>query len=107
MKKYVLVLTPLLAAGIVPAQVPADIEAGLMKIGQIVDPGCTAKLYRPLMPANDINSTATPLYPGITITRDVSFGPNPKDLVDIFTGAKGGNSRTVLLYVSGGAGNKI
>src|SRR4051794_24092071 len=67
------------------AQVPANIEAGLKKIGQIVDPGCTAKLYRPLMPANDINSKAMPLYKGIDIARDVSFGPNPKDVVDIFS----------------------
>ena len=94
-------------ATIAAAQVPADIETGLVKIGQIVDPGCTAKLYRPLMPVNDINSKVSPLYPGVTIARDISFGPNPKDLVDIFTGAKGGSSRTVLIYVAGGAGNKI
>src|SRR5437764_1173329 len=96
-----------LAAGLAQAQVPAKIEAELIKIGPIVDPPCTAKLYRPMMPANDINSNATPLYPGITIARDVSFGPNPKDLVDIFTADKGGGGRTVLMYVSGGAGNKI
>src|SRR6204780_1798871 len=95
-----------LAAGMAHAQVPTDIEAGLRKIGQIVDPGCTAKLYRPLMPVNDINSDATPLYPGVTIARDVSFGANPKDVLDIFTGEKGGGSRTVLLYVPGGQGNK-
>ena len=67
-------------AGAVDAcgQVPADIEAGLVKIGHIVDPICTAKLYRPLMPPNDINSNVTPLYPGITIARDQSFGPDPK-----------------------------
>src|SRR5438046_1781975 len=76
------------AAGIVHAQVPPNIEAELRKIGQIVDPPCTAKLYRPLMPANDVNSTVTPLYPGITIARDVSFGPNPKDVVDVFTADK-------------------
>src|SRR5437667_371178 len=34
------------------AQVPPDIEDALRKIGQIVDPPCTAKLYRPLMPNN-------------------------------------------------------
>jgi Carboxylesterase family len=95
------------AAGMVRAQVPPDIEASLRKIGQIVDPPCTAKLYRPLMPANDIDTDVTPLYPGITIARDVSFGPNPKDVVDIFTADKGGASRTVLMYVPGGAGNKI
>jgi hypothetical protein len=95
------------AAGTALAQVPADIEAQLRKIGQIVDPPCTAKLYRPLMPANDVNSNATPLYPGITIARDVSFGPNSKDVVDIFSADKGGANRTVLMYLPGGAGNKI
>ena len=38
------------------AQVPEDIYQGLLKIGQIVDPACTAKLYRPLMPTHDFNT---------------------------------------------------
>ena len=96
-----------MCAGAARAQVPPDIEAGLQKIGQIVDPACTAKLYRPLMPANDLNSSVVPLYPGLSIARDVSFGPNPKDVVDIFSAEKGGGSRPVLIYVPGGAGNKI
>ena len=96
-----------LAAVAAKAQVPADIEAGLVKMGHIVDPPCTAKLYRPLMPANDITNDATPLYPGITVVRDASFGPNPKDVVDIFTADKGPASRPVLIYVPGGGGNKI
>src|SRR5579862_4585514 len=96
-----------LAAAIAAAQVPANIEAGLVKMGHIVDPPCTAKLYRPLMPANDIRSSATPLYPGITVVRDTSFGSNPKDVVDIFTADKGPASRPVLIYVPGGPGNKI
>jgi hypothetical protein len=89
------------------AQVPAEIETQLVKIGHIVDPPCTAKLYRPRMPANDITGSATPLYPGITVVRDASFGPNPKDVVDIFSADKGPASRPVLIYVPGGAGNKI
>jgi hypothetical protein len=99
------------------AQVPPDIEAGLIKIGQIVDPPCTAKLYRPLMPANDYNTywpprasapaNMNPLYPGITIAHDQSFGPNAKDVLDIFAADKGGDNRPVLIYVPGGAGNKI
>jgi len=102
-------LTPIVFAfaTLAHAQVPPDIEASLVKIGHIVDPACTAKLYRPLMPANDINSNVTPLYPGVSITRDVSFGPNPKDLIDIFSADKGGENRTVLMYIPGGAGNKI
>jgi hypothetical protein len=98
--------TSISPSSIAHAQVPPDIEAGLVKIGHIVDPACTAKLYRPLMPANDVNSKVTPLYPGVTIARDVSFGANTKDLVDIFSADKGGASRTVLIFVPGGGGNK-
>jgi hypothetical protein len=52
-------------------------------------------------------SSQVPLYPGITIERDVSFGPDPKDVVDIFHAEKGPALRTVLVYVPGGPGNKI
>src|SRR5438128_8387419 len=111
------VATSVALIGVAGAQVPAHIEAELKKIGQIVDPACTAKLYRPLMPANDFNTywppdasspkSMTALYPGVTIVRDHAFGPNPKDVLDIFTGDKGGDNRPVLIYVAGGAGNKI
>lgn len=104
-------LGALLATAVAPiatnAQVPANIESELIKMGHIVDPPCTAKLYRPLMPANDITSNVTPLYPGITIARDLSFGSNPDDVVDVFSADKGPKSRTVLIYVPGGVGNKI
>jgi len=95
-----------LTARVAQAQVPANIESELVKMGHIVDPPCTAKLYRPMMPANDITINATPLYPGITIARDVSFGPDPMDVVDVFTADKGQASRPVLIYVPGGVGNK-
>jgi pimeloyl-ACP methyl ester carboxylesterase len=112
-----LVASLAVTVGLSQAQVPADIEAQLMKIGQIVDPACTAKLYRPLMPKNDFNTYWPPdasapvskaaLYPGITITRDQSFGPDTKDVLDIFVADKGGGNRPVLIYVPGGGGNKI
>lgn len=89
------------------AQVPPDVEATLRTIGPIVDPACTADLYRPMMPKNDITSDVTPLYPGVSIARNQSFGSNPNDVVDVFWGDKGANSRPVLIYVPGGAGNKI
>jgi hypothetical protein len=105
------------AAATAQAQVPPDIETGLRKIGQIVDPPCTAKLYRPLMPKNDYNTywppnapaptNLMPLYSAIKLARDVSFGSYPKDLIDIFSPEKGDSNRTVLIYVPGGAGNKI
>jgi len=107
----------LLATSTASAQVPPDIAEGLKKIGQVVDPACTARLYRPLMPKNDYNTywpsnAAGPsfkgqLYPGITVTRDQSFGPHPKDLLDIFVADGGGGDRPVLIFVPGGGGNKI
>ena len=115
--KYALLLTLTLAVpASVAAQVPANIEAELLKIGQVVDPSCTAKLYRPLMPASDFNTywppdaaapaSMSPLYPGVTIIRDQSFGANAKDVLDIFVGEKGGNSRPVVIYVPGGGGKQ-
>jgi hypothetical protein len=96
-----------LAVNVGHAQPPADIESALVKIGPIVDPVCTAKLYRPLMPQNDITSNVAQPYPGITVTRNQSFGPDPKDVVDVFSVKKGPRNRTVLVFVPGGAGNKI
>src|ERR1700745_3553932 len=106
-----------LTAAVAEAQVPPDIEASLKKIGQIVDPACTAKLYRPLMPKNDYNTYWPPeaaapsfsgqLYSGVPIARDQSFGPNPKYLVDVFSPDTSGGNRPILIYVPGGGGNKI
>jgi hypothetical protein len=111
-------LALILVAARVEAGVPPAIEGELVKLGHGVFPACVAKLYRPLMPDNDYNTywppdatapdTDVTLYPGVTIARDVRFGPDPKDLIDIFVGRRGGSrDRTVLIYVPGGAGNKI
>jgi len=59
--KHLQLLIFALAAGIGYAQVPTEIKAGLQKIGHILDSSCTAKLYRPLMPKNNISSGVTPL----------------------------------------------
>src|SRR5205814_1780617 len=100
------------------AQVPDTLYNELQRIGQIVDPACTAKAMRPLMPMNDYNTWWAPgapapdtskakLYPGVTITRDQKFGPNAKDVVDIFTADNKGSGKTVFMWVPGGGGNKI
>src|SRR4051794_40889253 len=72
----------LAAPSLVQAQVPPLVEAELVKMGRVVDPGCTGKLYRPLFGKNDYNTywpvdAAMPnktirLYAGVTVTRDVS-----------------------------------
>jgi hypothetical protein len=106
-----------LTAGMLQAQVPPAVETELVKMGRVVDPGCTGKLYRPLFDKNDYNTywpvdAAMPnkdlkLYKAVTVLRDVSYGPQGKDLIDIFVPDKGKENRTVFIFVPGGAGNKI
>src|SRR5580704_10572054 len=97
--------TPLLfaiaatTAGLAQAQVPPDIAKELITIGRSVCVPETAQLYRPLQP--------NPPYAGVTFTRDISFGPDPKDVLDVAEPERGGGKRPVLIYVSGGAGNKL
>src|ERR1700758_1124548 len=86
-------------AGLVSAQVPPDIARQLVEIGRGVCVPQTAKIYRPLH--------SNPPYKGVTFPRDISFGPDPKDVLDVAVGEKGGGSRPVLIYISGGAGNKL
>src|SRR5215471_9823890 len=111
------VATVAVLSGMAQAQVPPLVEAELVKLGHIVEPGCTAKLYRPLFGKNDYNTywpvdadmpnKTLKLFPGVTVLRDISYGPQPKDLIDLFVPDKAGANRTVLIFVPGGAGNKI
>ena len=80
------------------AEVPPDIAKQLVAIGRGVCVPETAQIYRPLHP--------NPPYAGVTFARDLSFGPDPKNVLDVATPEQGGGSRPVLIYVSGGAGNK-
>lgn len=89
----------LAAAGLATAAVPPDIARELVNIGRGVCVPETAQVYRPLH--------SNPPYTGVTILRDVSFGPDPKNVLDVFSPEKGGGKRPVLIYVSGGAGNKL
>jgi hypothetical protein len=84
--------------GAAHAQVPPEIAKQLVAIGRGVCVGETAPIYRPLH--------ANPPYPGVSISRDVSFGPDPKNVLDVFTPEKADGARTVLIYAPGGAGNK-
>jgi acetyl esterase/lipase len=87
-----------IATAMAQAAVPPDIAKELVAIGRGVCVPETAQVYRPLHP--------NPPYKDVSITRDISFGPDPKNVLDVATAEKGGKSRPVLIYVSGGAGNK-
>jgi len=80
------------------AQVAPEMKAKIAEIGRIVDPPSTAALYGPLQPKAP--------YAGVTVARDIKYGPDPRNILDVFTVSNTG-SRPVLIFVPGGAGNKI
>ncbi len=97
-KTFLLMVIAVTVASLAQAQVPPEIAKQLVNIGRGVCVPETAQVYRPLHP--------NPPYAGVKIARDLSFGPDKQDVLDVFSPEKGGNSLPVLVYVSGGAGNK-
>jgi triacylglycerol lipase len=97
-QKAWLAVAALAVLGLAQAQVPPEVAKQLLSIGRGVCVPETAQVYRPMHPA--------PPYTGVKIARDVSFGPDRQNVLDVFSGEKGGGNRPVLIYVSGGAGNK-
>jgi triacylglycerol lipase len=89
-----MMLLPLTAV----AQVPPDIAAQLRQIGTGVCVPETAKIYAPLQQHEP--------YAGVKVVRDISYAPDPRTIMDVFSPEKGGGNRPVLIYVSGGGGDK-
>ena len=82
-----------LSAAVVQAQVPPDIAAQLREIGPKIDIK-VAQIYAPLQPK--------PPYAGMTFVRDVTYGPDPLQKLDVFTPDGAGGKRPVLIFVHGG-----
>jgi triacylglycerol lipase len=99
MKSRLAIVIGFMAATTAYAQVPPDIAAQLRQIGTGVCVPETAKIYRPLQPKAP--------YPGVTVVRDISYAADPRTIMDVFAPEKGGSNRPVLIYVSGGAGDKM
>jgi acetyl esterase/lipase len=83
-----------LAAGAL-AQVPPDIAARIAEIGRVVDPPATARIYAPLQQAAPRQDVRT--------TRNIPYGPGPKDVLDVFTSPRKLPPRPILIFVHGGA----
>src|SRR5262245_11766066 len=88
------------AAATAEAQVPPNVAAQLRELGAGVCVPETAKIYKPLL-------LDKPPYKGTTVVRDISFGPDPRNIMDVFAPEKGGGNRPVLIYISGGGGDKL
>jgi len=79
----------------VPSTVPATIAPELVKIGPVVAPPPTEKLYAPLAEREP--------YAGVQVRRDVRYGADARHLLDVFKSDKPQAGQPVLVFVHGGA----
>jgi triacylglycerol lipase len=87
-----------LVAGGASAQPPADIESKLREMGRVIDPVGVGKLYAPLFPQ------AIPA--SVTAAKDIAYGADPKEKLDVYSPAARGAAKPVLIFVPGGQGVK-
>jgi acetyl esterase/lipase len=83
------------------AQMPPDIAEKIAAIGRVVAPEKTAEIYTPLQEKEP--------YAGIKVARDLKYGPDARNIVDVFTAEGAIGARPVLMFVHGGGlirGNK-
>ena len=101
-----LAIAALLGAGLLfptaaLAQMPPDIAEKIAALGRVVDPENTAKIYAPLQEKEP--------YAGVKVMRDVKYGGDVRNVVDVFVPETGATGRPVLMFVHGGGmirGNK-
>jgi acetyl esterase/lipase len=86
-------LGPLASTG-AQAQMPPDLAAKIAAMGRVVDPENTGKLYGPLQEKEP--------YAGVKVIRDVRYGKDERNVVDIFVPESGAAGRPVLMFVHGG-----
>jgi acetyl esterase/lipase len=74
----------------------SELAAKIRAAGPVIDPRGMAALYAPLQEREP--------YAGITVTRNLSYGPDPQNLADRFTPAHPHDAvaRPVLVFVHGG-----
>jgi triacylglycerol lipase len=78
-----------------PGGLPADIAVRLRDIGPRIDGPLTSELYAPLHPREP--------YADVTVARDLRYGPDERNVLDVFTGAGAGSAgRPVLVFIHGG-----
>ena len=83
------------------AQMPPDIAAKIKEIGRVIDPPKTAAIYAPLQQKEP--------YAGVKVARDLKYGPDARNALDVFTPENATGPLPVFIYVHGGgfvAGNK-
>jgi triacylglycerol lipase len=87
-------VTAALAAG-EGGGMPAAIATALREIGQKIEGQRTAALYTPLQP--------TEPYAGVSVVRDVHYGPHERHVLDVFSPSDAtSQARPVVVFIHGG-----
>lgn len=76
-------------------EMPKEIAAAVRKIGPVIDPPETARLFAPLQKIEP--------YQGVKVARDEKYGPDERHRLDVFEPANRDGARPVLIFVHGGA----
>ena len=74
---------------------PDDIAWKLIEMGRTVDTPKTAALYAPLQQKEP--------YQSVKVERDLKYGPDDKNTLDVFAPEPASTGRPVLVFVRGGA----
>ncbi|ARQ01373.1 alpha/beta hydrolase [Pseudorhodoplanes sinuspersici] len=78
-----------------------DIAAQIAAIGRVIDPAKTGAIYAAMHDKEP--------YPGVTVVRNIQYGPAERNILDVFTAQGATGTRPVLVFVHGGGftgGNK-
>ncbi len=78
-----------------------EIAEKIAAIGRVIDPIKTGAIYVPLHEREP--------YAGVTVARDIQYGPADRNRLDVFTADGASGARPVLIFVHGGGftgGNK-
>jgi acetyl esterase/lipase len=86
-----------LASSLASAQVPPDLAQRLIAIGPVINPAATAALYAPRIAEKEP-------YANLSVERDIAYGPDERNLLDVFAPTGDGDkAKPVLVFVHGGA----
>lgn len=92
--------TPLAYAQL--SALPPEVAEKVRELGVVIDPPKTAPIFAPFQQKEP--------YEGVAVKRDIAYGPDDRNKLDVFTPAKAeAGPRPVLIFVHGGAyiaGNK-
>lgn len=96
-RRFVTALGLCMAMTLAHGQMEPELAAKLRALGPAINPPATVPLYAPRM-------LDTEPYGGVKISRDIVYGPNERNLLDVFVPESAASGpRAVFMFVHGGA----